>query len=334
MENKTTVTLPQSEKEWLDAIEFKQPQEHDTVGLVNMKLGYGSSFQLIGEDDEPVSARSILTPFECLTVEDFNSKGKGQLTLPVSLSVKIWKSLHCLDKVFDQFMLTNAKKLFSKQDAEYLKKDPSSILLKHPKPLARFTADNSPDYNSIVRFRVTGRGSEVTSIVCSNGRPEKVLYKELTSVLPANATRFAMINGNVVNGRKCISTTIRRDKYAKAEPKTRVIGPGDFTGGLVHSARFNISHWSLVNGSASIILRMTDIVFENVVKSVDVPKGFILQNEGAEEEEEPEEGEDEEDPEVKEVKPEVKEVKSKKRRFEAESSQLFEPTPVLKKEKE
>lgn len=323
MESKTTVTLPQSEKEWLDAIEFKQPQEHDTVGLVNMKLGYGSSFQLIGEEDEPVSARTILTPFECLTVEDFlSSKGKGQLTLPVALSVKIWKSLHCLDKVFDQFMLSNAKKLFSKQDAEYLKKDPSSILLKHPKPLARFTADNSPDYNSIVRFRITGRGAEVSSIVCANGRPEKVLYKELTSVLPANATRFAMINGNVVNGRKCISTTIRREKYAKAEPKTRVIGPGDFTGGLIHSARFNISHWSLVNGSASIILRMTDIVFENVTKSVDVPKGFILQNEGAEEEEEEGLLEDEKDDEDL-----TKDVKVKKRRFEAESQ------PLEKKEK-
>lgn len=293
MESKTTVTLPQSEKEWLDAIEFKQPQEHDTVGLVNMKLGYGSSFQLIGEEDAPVTARKILTPFECLSVEDFmSSKGKGQLTLPVELNSKIWTSLNALDKVFDQFMLTHAKKLFSKQDAEYLKKDPSSILLKHPKPLARYTAENSPDYNSIVRFRITGRGNEVSSITSSNGRPDKVLYNELTSVLPANATRFAMINGNVVNGRKCISTTIRREKYAKAEPKTRVIGPGDFNGGLIHSARFNISHWSLVNGSASIILRMTDIVFENVVKSVDVPRGFILQNEGAEE--------DEEDGEVKE----------------------------------
>jgi hypothetical protein len=215
-------------------------------------------------------------------------------------------------------MLNNAKKLFSKQDAEYLKKDPSSILLKHPKPLARFTADNSPDYNSIVRFRVTGRGAEVSAIVCANGRPEKVQYKELTGVLPGNATRFAMINGNVVNGRKCISTTIRREKYAKAEPKTRVIGPGDFTGGLIHSARFNISHWSLVNGSASIILRMTDIVFENVVKTVDVPKGFILQNEGVEDEEE--EGLIEDD---KEEKVEFIELpKVKKRRFESESQPL------------
>ena len=294
MQSKTTVALPLTEQEWMDAIEFKQPQEHDTVGLVNMKLGYGSSFQLIGEDDVPVSARSIQAPFECLTVEDFMSKGKGQLTLPVELSMKIWNSLNALDKVFDRFMLTNAKKLFSKQDAEYLTKDPSSILLKHPKPLARYTSDNSPDYNSIVRFRITGRGNEVSSIICANGRPEKVVYKDLTTVLPANATRFAMLNGNVVNGRKCISTTIRRAKFGKAEPKTRVIGPGDFNGGLIHSARFNISHWSLVNGSASIILRMTDIVFENVVKTVDVPKGFLLQNEGGDEEEEVQEEDEEE----------------------------------------
>ena len=281
MENKSTVSLPQTEKEWLEAIEFKQPQEHDTVGLVNMKLGYGSSFQLIGDGDEPVLARQILTPFECLSVEDFlSSKGRGQLSLPVELNTKIWKSLNALDKVFDQFMLTNSKKLFSKQDAEYLKKDPSSILLKHPKPLARFTADNSPDFKSIVRFRITGRQSEVSSIQCSNGRPEKVVYNEMTGVLPQNATRFAMLNGKTLNGRQCISTTIRRDKdYGKGQPKTRVIGPGDFKGGMIHSARFNISHWSLVNGSASIILRMTDVVFENIAKAVDVPKGFIIQNE-------------------------------------------------------
>ena len=280
MENKSTVSLPRSEKEWLDAIEFKQPQEHDTVGLVNMKLGYGASFQLIGDSDDPVLARPILTPFECLTVEDFTSKGRGQLSLPVELNEKIWESLNALDRVFDAFMLANAKKLFSKQDAEYLKKDPSSILLKHPKPLARFTADNSPDFNSIVRFRVTGRGSEVVSIQCLNGRPDKVVYSEMTTALPQNATRFAMLNGKTLNGRQCISTTIRRDKDpGKGQPKTRVIGPGDFKGGMIHSARFNISHWSLVNGSASIILRMTDIVFENISKAVDVPKGFIIQNE-------------------------------------------------------
>jgi hypothetical protein len=281
MENKTTVSLPQTEKEWLDAIEFKQPQEHDTVGLVNMKLGYGSSFQLIGEGDEPVMARPILTPFECLTVEDFMSnKGRGQLSLPVTLNQKLWKSLNALDRVFDQFMLNNSKKLFSKQDAEFLKKDPSSILLKHPKPLARYTADNSPDFSSIVRFRVTGRSQEVTSIICSNGRVDKVTFSEMTGVLPPNATRFAMLNGKVLNGRQCISTTIRRDKdFGKGQPKTRVIGPGDFKGGMIHSARFNISHWSLVNGSASIILRMTDVVFENITKAVEVPKGFIIQNE-------------------------------------------------------
>jgi len=281
MENKSTVSLPRTEKEWLDAIEFKQPQEHDTVGLVNMKLGYGSSFQLIGEGDDPVLARPILTPFECLTVEDFMSnKGRGQLSLPVELNVKLWESLNALDRVFDSFMLTHSKKLFSKQDAEFLKKDPSSILLKHPKPLARFTADNSPDFNSIVRFRITGRASEVKSIQCSNGRPDKVVYGEMTTALPQTATRFAMINGKTLNGRQCISTTIRRDKdHGKGQPKTRIIGPGDFKGGMIHSARFNISHWSLVNGSASIILRMTDVVFENIAKAVEVPKGFIIQNE-------------------------------------------------------
>ena len=89
-----------------------------------------------------------------------------------------------------------------------------------------------------------------------------------------------MLNGKVLNGRQCISTTIRRDKdHGKGQPKTRVIGPGDFRGGMIHSARFNISHWSLVNGSASIILRMTDVVFENITKAVEVPKGFIIQNE-------------------------------------------------------
>lgn len=279
MEDKSTISLPTTEKEWLDAIEFKIPQEHDTTGLINVKVGVKASFQLIGEHDDPVTAYPIRTPFECFTVDDFMSnKGRGNLSLPVQLNKKLWSSLNALDKIFDQFMITHAKKLFSKQDAEFLKKDPSSILLKHAKPLARFGADNMPDYNHITNFRITARSNEVKDIVSSNGKLDRVVYKELVGPLANNATRLAIVNGNSVGGKRCISTTIRRDSYKPNEPKTRVIGPGDFVGGLVHSARFMISHWALVNGSASITLRLTDVVFENVVKTVHVPRGFVVQN--------------------------------------------------------
>jgi hypothetical protein len=290
MEDRSTLALPSSEKEWLDAIEFKVPQEHDTTGLVNVKLGMKAQFQLIGEMDEPVTAYVIRTPFECLTVDDLMSnKCRGNLTLPIQLNKKLWTSLNALDKVFDQFMLTHSKKLFSKQDAEFLKKDPSSILLKHPKPLARFSADNQPDFGHVVNFRITARGSEVKEIIHSNGKVDKVNYKEMLGPLPSNGTRIALVNGNTVGGKRCISTTIKREIYGRAEPKTRIVGPGDFVGGLVHSARFSISHWSLVNGCASITLRLTDIVLENVVKSVHVPHGFVVQNDEVEDEEDMEE---------------------------------------------
>lgn len=282
----STVSIPSTQSEWTNVLEFKPPQEKDTVGLVDMKAGRGARIALVGKDDEPVVARRVNIPLECFTVDDFLGKGKGQMTLTIELTPKLWTAFNALDKCFDAFLVTHASKLFSKQDAEYIKKDPSSIALKRPKPLARFNADGSPKIGGYMSLRIMGRGMEVESIEVKDGSKgqyvSNIVFSELTSVLLPSATRFAKMKTE-----KTVCTTLPRESYTLGQPKTRQVGPGDFHGGLIYSCSFVVSHWALVNGSASICIKATDIIFMNTSQEIALPDGFVIENE--DETEEPEE---------------------------------------------
>lgn len=292
----STVSIPSTQTEWMNVLEFKTPQDKDTVGLVDMKAGRGARIALVGKNDEPVVARKVNIPLECYTVDDFMGKGKGQMTITIELTPKLWTAFNALDKCFDAFLVTHAAKLFSKQDAEYIKKDPSSIALKRPKPLARFNADGSPKIGGFMSLRVTGRGNEVERIEVKDGSKGQyvhgIVFSELTSVLLPSATRFAKMKTE-----KTVCTTLPRENYSLGQPKTRQVGPGDFHGGLLYACSFVVSHWALVNGSASLCIKATDIIFMNTKREIELPEGFVISNE----DEELEEGE-EEPKETKETK--------------------------------
>jgi len=281
------VSIPSSQAEWEQILDFKVPQEKDTVGLVDMRSGRGARIALIDKKDEPVSARKVNIPLECFTVDEFMGKGKGQMTLTIELTPKLWAAFNALDKCFDAFLVKHASKLFSKQDAEYIRKDPSSIALKRPKPLARFNPDGSPKIGGYMSLRVTGRGGEVEAIEVKDGPKGQyvgsIKFSELLSPPLPSATRFAKMKTPT-----SVCTTLLREKPVLGEPRTRIVGPGDFHGGQLFSCNFQVSHWALVNGSASICIKATDVIFMNMVKEIELPEGFTLDNEEEEEEEKPE----------------------------------------------
>jgi hypothetical protein len=283
--SQTHITLPSTPAEWSSILDFKAPQEKDTVGLVNMKMGRGGRISLIDKDDDPVSARPISIPLECYSVEDLMGKGKGQLSLTIELTPKLWNAFNALDKCFDNFMVTYASKLFSKQDAEYIKKDPGSIALKHPKPLARFNPDGSPKIGGYMNLRITGRGAEVEDIIIKDGPKgqyvEKITFCELTIPLIPSATRFAMVKKGDDASVRSVRTTLPRSKVVTGGQKTRLIGPGDFQGGFIVGASITVSHWALVNGSASLCIKASDIIFDNVERDIEVSSslGFVIDNE-------------------------------------------------------
>ena len=50
----TTVSIPSTQSEWASILEFKSPQEKDTVGLVDMKNGRMGRIQLVSKNDDPI----------------------------------------------------------------------------------------------------------------------------------------------------------------------------------------------------------------------------------------------------------------------------------------
>jgi hypothetical protein len=82
-----------------------------------------------------------------------------------------------------------------------------------------------------------------------------------------------------------VCTTLPRAHYTLGQPKTRQVGPGDFEGGLIYACSFVVSHWALVNGSASICVKATDIIFLNTKREIELPEGFVINNSDDESEE-------------------------------------------------
>jgi hypothetical protein len=272
-----------TKKEWKKVIQFQPAKKGDTTGLCNL-LGGATSIELISKGQAPVECFPVTMPLECSTVADVMSKGRGNLSFAIKMNPIIWESMHGIDIALDEHMIENADKLFSAKDAEFIRKDRTAIALKHPKPLVRYNADGSPNYNSLLRFRVAGRGYEVESFDVkdspSGTYTSNVVYKEQVDSLPPNATRFCIVTGTAAGGAKSVATLLRRKgPLAAGEPKMRYVGPGDMRQGLIHSLKFSVSHFALVNGAASCCIRCREVIFENVEQSAMLPEGFVLANE-------------------------------------------------------
>ena len=274
-----------SVSEWADALEFVEPKAGDHTGFLRVKSG-ARSFQLVGKGDAPLIARAPVAPLECVSIEAFMDKNRGQLTLPIKMTSKLWASFHALDQLFDAFMVKHATKLFSATDAKFIKDDPKSITLKHPKPLARHTVDGAPDEDMNFYVRVYGRGPEVESFVIKDTTRgpsiSKLNYRDQFDPLPYNASSFAMCTGTMPDGRFRIANTVRTSKQVgDGGRRMRIVSPGDFNGGHLLAVSIVPQHWAIVNGSASLCLRLVCAVFENVDVSMEIPSGFVVDNESA-----------------------------------------------------
>lgn len=274
--------LPKPE-DWREIIEFAPPKAGDTTGLINLRGA--RSIQLTKLSQGPLPFRKPALPLEINTIADFMSKGRGNLSIAVELTSELWDVFHGLDLAFQAFLVENARKLFSPKDAEFISRDKSAIALKHPKPLARYKPDGTPDHNALLRFRISGRGPEVAGFDVKEGARDgtyttNVTYKDQVDALPFNATRLFIVTGTNASGLKTAASLIRRTGVVGVgEKKMRYVGPGDMRDGVIVDAKFTVSHWALVNGSASICLRMTDIIFENIEAAAALPEGFVLANE-------------------------------------------------------
>jgi hypothetical protein len=278
-----------SPKEWKKTIQFQPAKKGDTTGLINV-LGGMNSIELIGKGESPVECYPVTMPLECTTVAEVMSKGRGNLSFAVKMTPLIWEAMHGLDLELQEHAIENAEKLFSAKDAEFIRKDKTAIALKHPKPLARYNADGTPNYNALLRFRVAGRGAEVYSFETKKTEQgsytSNVVYTDEINPLPPNATRFCMVTGTTPSGAKTVATLLRRrGAIAIGEPKMRFVGPGDLRTGLIHSLKFTVSHFALVNGAMSCCLRAREVIFENVEAAAQLPEGFVIANETEEPEE-------------------------------------------------
>jgi len=283
-------SLPLTKEEWTDVLEFKEPQPNDRTGLLAVKSRRG--FQLVATGAEPLIGRKAQAPLECLSTDAFLDKGRGQLSMAIKMTPQLWQSFHALDLLFDDFMVKQASKLFSASDAKYIKEDPKSISLKHPKPLARYHPDGTPNTDGYLNVRIYGRAADVDAFVVKEGRDGAyvagITYKDRTASEPLTqmATRFAMCTGTLPDGKRTVTETTRLTKpVAPGQPRMRYISPGDFNGGNLLSVIVVPQHWAIVNGSASMCIKLQQCVFENVDAAMDMPDGFVLA--AAEEEEAP-----------------------------------------------
>jgi len=274
-----------SKGKWASLIEFEAVKTGATTGFVNV-VGGAKTIQLVARQTSPVPCRKPALPWGCTDLESFlGTRYKGNLTVAVQMTPEIWDSFHDLDVNFEKFLITNAKKLFPPKDAEFILRDNSAASLKYPKPLARFNADGTPDYNSLLRFRISGRGGEVKSFDVkegSDGNPytTNVVYKDQIDPLSYGATRMIMVTGETSHGSKTVATLVRRaGPLAPGEHKMRHVGPGDMRDGVVVSLTFKVNYWTVVNQStASINLKAEEIIFENKDTVVPLPSGFVLSN--------------------------------------------------------
>jgi hypothetical protein len=274
--------------DWSNIIEFKPVEKGATVGLINFSSSFASrpsGIRLIEKGDEPITARTVQVPLECYTIDQVMQKGKGHLVMSIELTPRLWTLFNGLDKAFDTFMVENRTKLFTAADAAFIEKDPSSITLKHPKPLARFNADGTPAYGSLLRLRIMGRGSEISELETKDGREgqyvSNIKYKPRIEPL-GSATHFAMVTGEEA-GTIMVCETMRIERPADHKPqpgeyRTRYVGPGDFTGGVLHSCIIKPSHWAIVNGAATICIALVSCIFKNVKKTAELPEGFAVKN--------------------------------------------------------
>ena len=255
---------------WESAINFKAPAKDDKLGWIDPTAGRGHSFKFASLGTEPLVMRYVRTPFDCFTVSECLTKGRGKLTARIQINKQIWEALNSLDGTFKEFLITHRAKLFSAADAAHIGRDNSAIALKMSKPLAPTNADG-PDFNGYITVRINGRANEITALETkesASGRyVSHVEWAPRTQPLLANSTRFSLVFGRNDDGKPLITDTQPISGPVKVgENRVRYVGCGDIheKGALLLHALIRPAYWSLTpGGGASISLVADYLVFEN-----------------------------------------------------------------------
>jgi hypothetical protein len=266
--------------DWNKVITFEPTNVGDKTGLVSFQDK--SIRAIVWKPSTPVAGRNVTPPYDCSTPEEARIKGRGNLSFAVTHTEDSWKSIHGFDQAFLQHLLKNSNKFFNAKDAAFFAKDPSAISLKYPKPLARSNADGSADSNSLIRFRITGRGDELQSFEVNQGREgsyaTNLTWRDRIDALPYNATRFLKVTDSSKTPYTVASLLRRKGPLEAGSHKMRHVGPGDMQNPVIHEIRFRVSHYADVNGAMSVILAASLIVFENRDVNTFIPDDFRLVN--------------------------------------------------------
>jgi hypothetical protein len=273
------VPLP-APSEWNKVITFEPTNVGDKTGLVSFTDK--SVRAIVWKPSTPVQGRNVTPPYDCANPEEARTKGRGNLSFALTHTEESWKSIHGFDQAFLQNLLKNSNKFFNAKDSAFFTKDPSAITLKYPKPLARYNSDGSPDYTSLIRFRITGRGDELQSFEVNQGREgsyaTNVTWRDRVDSLPYNATRFLKVTDSTKTPFTVSSLLRRKGPLESGSHKMRHVGPGDMQNPVIHEIRFRVSHYADVNGAMSVILAASLIVFENKDVNTFIPDDFRLVN--------------------------------------------------------
>ena len=276
---------------WSESIKFKDPKKNDTLGYID-SINRNETYTFVKASDAPLSISNVRMPYDCFTLDDIKTKGRGKLTMRIKINEPIWNALRGLDMCFSSFLIAHRDKLFSTADANFIGRDPSVISLKMSKPLAATTPTGEPIYDGYVTVRVNGRASEIEAVEIKDGPTGRyvsnVSWVDQTEPLPAAATRFSIVTGMSSSGHPIIRDTLPTNKaWAPGKSRVRYVGPGDINakGAKLRYASMRPAYWSLApGGSASLTLVLDHAIIENETASSEqaqapayaAPEGFEL----------------------------------------------------------
>lgn len=287
--------MPTSSVQWRQQVNLKTPNKDDKLGYID-PINRGTTFRIVAATEEPLTIKGVRTPFDCFNVADCINKGRGKLTVRVQLNKLLWESLHHMDTVFAEFLVTHRQKLFSASDADYIGRDNSAIKLKM-KCAAPLNIDGTPQYDGFVTVRINGRCTEIEEMTVKDGSSgryvSEVTWGARTSPLLASATRISVVVGVGLDGKPIVRDTLNITTPVPAGgQRVRYVGPGDISskGALLRYGLMRAAYWSIApGGGASITYVFDNMVVQNLssedassaeVMALDrVPEGFAAYDE-------------------------------------------------------
>lgn len=265
---------------WASLLKFEPFQANKGTGLLRLAIPRKAAFQL-ASPDAPLTARPVGPPLETFDVAKLMdpTHNKGGMRIAVDMTPALWESLSGLDAVFDDAILAQPDKVLTERQMKSLRENSDSFLDLVRSRLAKTKPDGTPDLG-LVTFRVMHRGEEVTGFETKQGNKgtyvSKTLWAPRETPLSDAATTFGMVRGG--GGQFC--------RKLRHKGGFRPVGPGDFTGGKLHSFMVVPTHWaSTNNGNFTVAVKVVDCIFENVDTVHLAPAGMVENNDFDDEEE-------------------------------------------------